>query len=105
MVEHFYDHKNENSHIGLGFFLAMHYFIEDGTDKDANEDNRLPFKSTGTIATISFMSLTPPRSIEIIAKPAMQNNSSFGIDHDSFLCSQYLAAIWQPPRTSPFIPG
>lgn len=103
LAEHYYDHRKENKNIGFVAFLIMHYYTEDGTDKDAEEDNQLPFKSAEHAATVSFISLTPPLSIEIVPNPESENNNSFGIRNDLFLPSQYLAAIWQPPRHCRFI--
>ncbi len=98
LAEHYYDHKQENNNTGLIAFLAMHYYSEDGTDKDAKEDNQLPFKSVEYAATFYFISLTPPSFTEHLAKPETETDIYFAILSDLFLPSQYLASIWQPPR-------
>jgi len=59
-VEHYYDHIEEKNNTGLVSFLVMHYYIEDGTDTDAAEDNQLPFKSAEHAVSFSFTSITPP---------------------------------------------
>lgn len=41
---HFHQHQAANMHIGFSDFLAMHYYSDDGTVADDNEDNELPFK-------------------------------------------------------------
>lgn len=97
LVEHYYDHKEENTTTSLVSFLAMHYYSEDGSDKDAKEDNQLPFKSIDT-TTVSFISLMPPALSGAVTKPEQLVNPSFGVYKELFLSSQYLAAIWQPPR-------
>ena len=41
----YFKHVKLEKQEGLISFLIEHYLNEDGTDKDANEDSRLPFKS------------------------------------------------------------
>lgn len=79
-------------------FLVMHYYTEDDTGKDANEDRQLPFKSMETTAAVYFISLTPAGFVEMVSKPSFQIKTSFSLFNDLFLPSQYLPAIWQPPR-------
>lgn len=98
LAQHFYDHVEENRNTGLVSFLLMHYYVEDGTDKDAAEDNQLPFKSAEYAAVASFTSLAPPAGAEISVNPFITDSHSFATYTDLFLPSQYLAAIWQPPR-------
>jgi hypothetical protein len=98
LAEHFYDHIEENRNTGLISFLVMHYYTEDGTDVDADEDNQLPFKSAEYPVSFSFISLTPPSITASLSKPDSENNQSFGMHTELFIPSQYLAAIWQPPR-------
>lgn len=98
LVEHYYDHQQENSTTSLMAFLTLHYYSENGTDKDTKEDNQLPFKSLSSATTVSFISLMPPAVSVTILKPERAVNPSFSIYKELFLSSQYLAAIWQPPR-------
>ena len=58
------DQKNDQ-HSFTGF-LFQHYFIEDGTDKDATEDSRLPFKSGDQLLTSGFVSVDPPQPVTVI---------------------------------------
>jgi len=83
LVSHYYDHKVENKEINLLSFLISHYINEDGTDKDASEDKKLPFKSTEHFASFSFISLIPPSIIEV-DKPERECNSGFDIYQDFF---------------------
>jgi hypothetical protein len=41
---HYHQHQATNKHIGFIDFLSMHYYGDDGTIADDNEDNELPFK-------------------------------------------------------------
>lgn len=100
LVEHFYDHKSENKSTNLASFLVMHYYQENGTDKDANEDSQLPFKSIGIASTVSFISVAPPQFTVTLIQPPVEGTATFGRYKALFLPSQYLAAIWQPPRNA-----
>jgi hypothetical protein len=98
LVEHYYDHQEENKAISLVSFLYMHYQTEDGTDKDAKEDNQLPFKSIEHAITGAFVSLTPPAFTYVTFNGRLTATLKFKTYEELFLPSSYLAAIWQPPR-------
>ena len=98
LVHHYYDHKDENRNITLIEFLSLHYYTEDGTDKDAMEDNQLPFKSCENASTVSFISLTPPPSIELVAEFEKKSCTTFGVSNPLLPPSGFMATIWQPPR-------
>lgn len=98
LVSHYYDHRDENKFITISTFLIQHYFYEDGTDKDAEEDNKLPFKSLENANSVSLISLSPPNLLEYVHNTKEEINNLFGIYTNQFLPSQYLSAIWQPPR-------
>lgn len=97
LVEHYLDHMEENKGIPFIGYLIQHYYTEDGTDNDAAEDNRLPFKSPES-NTLSFVSLKPPSLFISGDKAEMYFNGSFRIQDDRLRTSRYPDAIWQPPR-------
>ncbi|UEG50708.1 hypothetical protein LK994_04375 [Ferruginibacter lapsinanis] len=97
LVAHFYDHKEEDNKTKLIAFLIQHYYTENGTDNDANEDNKLPFKSVENI-TSAPVYLLPAFQSSIFFTAIQVKDMGFFIRNDSFIHSQYLAAIWQPPR-------
>ena len=98
LVEHFYDHQDENKNIRLPAFLVMHYFLEDGTDKDAAEDKQLPFKSADQMATCTFNSLTPPSFIQLPAGYSTGLENQFCTHIQLSPAAEHLPGIWQPPR-------
>jgi hypothetical protein len=98
LVQHFCDHKEENKNTRLITFLVQHYFSEDGTDKDAAEDNQLPFKSTDQVVSFMFNCLTPPSFIQLSAGYSTQIKNRFYIRNQFFHPAEYLSAVWQPPR-------
>ncbi|GAB2813281.1 hypothetical protein [Ferruginibacter profundus] len=98
LVMHYYDHREENKAIQLTQFLFMHYSREDGTDKDAKEDSRLPFKSSAVVtAAGSFVSIIPDLNFTLLTRPVSTTNS-FGTYVNLLLPCRYADAIWQPPR-------
>ena len=98
LISHYYDHREENKAITLSSFLMQHYFYEDGTDNDFEEDNKLPFKSPENANSVSFISLSPPDLPECIIHTQQKIKNSFGIYTNPLLPFQYLNNIWQPPR-------
>lgn len=97
LAEHYADHRSEGANISFIKFLVLHYIVEDGTDSDADEDSRLPFKSAEH-AVASFVSVAPT-SFVVLEKPECKGNKEFADYRDLFLSSQYLSSIWQPPRS------
>jgi len=100
LVEHYFDHSQENQQIGFFQYLTLHYGIEDGTDKDAAEDRQLPFQSSEYFSTISFVSINPPVINQSIRFCEIISDHDFLLSNDTFLPSPYLDRIWQPPRYS-----
>ena len=100
LVEHYFDHSREDTQVGLIQYLTLHYGIEDGTDDDAAEDNKLPFKSSEYFSSISFVSVKPPVIGQSMRFSEIVNAHNFLIRNESYLPSPYLDRIWQPPRYS-----
>lgn len=98
LATHYYKYQSEDKNNNLLSFLINHYIKEDGTDSDAAEDRKLPFKSPENLVTGSVISLPPAMIIHPFEKPVIQNKSRFFIRTEIFISSAYLAAIWQPPR-------
>ena len=98
LLAHYYDHKAEGNKTGFISFLVQHYFEEDGTDKDAAEDSRLPFKTGEQLLSVMVISVNPPESFSIAPVLLPVTEKTYKICNDRFTASQYLDAIWQPPR-------
>ena len=99
LASHYYEHKEEQSNTNLLSFLINHYSKEDGTDKDAAEDSKLPFKSPESLMMVSSVISLPPTIILYVQeKPVVTGITRFYIRNDVFISNQYLSAIWQPPR-------
>ncbi|MEI8058991.1 MAG: hypothetical protein WCG67_02440 [Ferruginibacter sp.] len=98
LADHYYDHKEEKAGTSLISFIIEHYCQEDGTDKDAAEDSKLPFKGPENLNGLNTVYINPPIIFQSFEKPLLINNMSFFIRNDEFISVQFLAAIWQPPR-------
>lgn len=98
LAEHYFDHKEERRETNLLSFLMKHYTQEDGTDADADEDSRLPFKAPVHPAGFAFVSLTAPACITL-QSPVSTITDKHPLPLNTDLYSNYFAAIWQPPRS------
>ncbi len=98
LAEHYFDHQEENQKMNLASFLISHYYTEDGTDYDAEEDSKLPFKSADQIPSGGAIAVSPPASSEIITRPDLSLIRNYVILDDEHIPSGHLDAIWQPPR-------
>lgn len=100
LVQHYFDHISENDQHSFTAFLFQHYFIEDGTDKDATEDSRLPFKSGDQLLTSGFVSVDPPQPVTVMPVITTGSEKKYTIHQDDRLPDQYPGTVWQPPRIS-----
>jgi hypothetical protein len=98
LVEHYVDHQEEKSGMGLVSFLVSHYCTEDGTDYDADEDSRLPFKSSDQIFSAGSIAISPPASSDILTRPDLSIVRNYAVMNDGNIPTDHLDAIWQPPR-------
>ncbi len=69
LAEHYFDHLKENNCSGVFNYLVQHYAKEDGTDKDASEDRKLPFQSTEYASVTTFVSTRPPGFNQVVRMP------------------------------------
>lgn len=97
LAEHFFDHNAGSKSSTITLYLIHHYVAEDGTDNDAAEDSRLPFKSAAPSAGISFTATVPPLP-QRMERPLLLISSVKIFLKDTCLLSQYCNAVWQPPR-------
>lgn len=104
LVEHFNEHKIDNSKLSLLDFILDHYALGEALDIDNDKDLKLPFKSHNCACTsnsiITFLShiqvFTFNNTITFIdfKKPTFGYNFSF--------ISSFYSSIWQPPKINLF---
>ncbi len=100
LVEHFSEHKLQNTDISFFDFLYLHYMIANVYDADYDKDMKLPFK------TCDHIGFTSP--ILLHAKQLFISNyvqlliptelASKIFEQPNFISSTYLSSIWQPPK-------
>lgn len=99
LVEHFIEHREENSHLTLWQFLYVHYGMGDVHDADYDKDMKLPFKSHDNCVA-SIINIYLPSQKLVITKPTQFIETQHFKTQETFLQSTFLSNIWQPPRIS-----
>jgi hypothetical protein len=97
LVEHFIEHREENSQLTLLQFLYMHYAMEDVKDADNAKDMKLPFK-THDNCIASFINVYPPSQSLLLIKPVRFVENQHLKTPEQALQSTFPSNIWQPPR-------
>jgi hypothetical protein len=99
LVEHFFEHKEQNKDITLWQFLCLHYADQHAKTADYEKDRKLPFKShDGCCANfVAYIAQDIP-SVPLIDKPIYNETQSFRLYKEVYAHASYLDAIWQPPR-------
>jgi hypothetical protein len=98
LIEHFVEHRQQNKQISLWQFLNIHYETENTRDADYDKDMKLPFKSqdNGVIANLNVY--VPAERVSVDAPVQLLEMQNF-VMATSFISSNFLSNIWQPPRT------
>lgn len=97
LIAHYQEHKKHNPSINFWGYLHVHYAHAFEMDEDFKDDLNLPFKSTD--AGSSALNMFTPASYTIIPYYKLPSPfKTFFHKNDSIPVSQYLSAIWQPPR-------
>ncbi|MGV3530022.1 MAG: hypothetical protein ACO1OO_14060 [Flavisolibacter sp.] len=98
LIEHFVEHRTDNSELSFLRFLSIHYLHGTPKDADFDRDMQLPFKDISE-SSFTAATYTAPAPIFInVKKPVYkpgEENLFAGTANYSY---QYLSSIWQPPR-------
>lgn len=95
--QHYHEHKQGNKDVSFISYLAIHYLNGDVKDADYERDMQLPFKTTTHYQVTSVASILPA-PITTVEPPVYNHLSEIVPSDDTFISSQFLSAIWQPPR-------
>lgn len=98
LADHYIDHKSDNLKTSFISFLVYHYVYENDTDKDADEDRKLPFKSTENNVTSNSISLKPPVQQFNFTGKRQIVNCRFPVLDDRFMQVLFNNSVWHPPR-------
>lgn len=95
LVSHYIDHYNEEGQSIYAFFHE-HYVHHHGSDnKDQDEDNQLPFKTT--IAQQTTVSYLLP-ALVLVGKPTILVSEKKATLPSTFIPADYLKDIFHPPQ-------
>jgi hypothetical protein len=99
LMEHYKEHKQENSNLTFFDFLNIHYSGESSAANQHNKHEQLPFKSNdGCVASLISVYISPTIS-PFVLKEFGEPKKVFHSTKDILLSSTYLSNIWQPPKT------
>ncbi len=100
LVEHFYEHKQENPKLSLLQFLSIHYSHGEVFDNDYDKDMKLPFKSHNTNCSCTTIVLCTPIYNYSFSQNTFLTDfpkkTYFGYNF-SFI-PKFQSKIWQPPK-------
>lgn len=97
LLIHFIDHREDGRPLAVTNFVWEHYFVEDGSDSDADEDAELPFNSTDHFTSTFSPVLGLPLSVEYDFSKSATPASHFD-RYKNPKGSLFDPTIWQPPR-------
>ena len=95
LLEHYSEHKENNSRISFFDFLYMHYAGDDFVQTDNDRDMDLPFKKFDNTSSCSLSAVLP---VSTKLYNTQQTMSRFAAHKRVGQGLGYSASIWQPPR-------
>ncbi len=99
LIEHFMEHKSENSKTTLIDFLTMHYSDADNGITHNTDDTDLPFKSHHNCGNVSHIAFVSFEAFQLDVKTTPIEAKSYNTYSSEFISSAYLSSIWQPPKS------
>lgn len=95
LLQHFRDHRNEDSSLSFYDFLKIHYTkTHHPDDNDDQEDSELPFKSTGNIFHLDIPVVAKKEASQFIIDPL----EKVRISHPEGTPCRRTFSIFHPPR-------
>lgn len=95
LIEHYAEHKAQNSELTFMDFLSLHYNQE--FDHDTN-DKKLPFKSHESNISSSIVAFISQPILVSFSKPIDYKVRIESTFHNVIFSSTVISTIWQPPR-------
>lgn len=101
LVQHYFEHKQQDNSTSFAGFLIHHYLEEgkDDVDKDHARDCQLPFKSMALVVPTSLLTVTTVSYAQHVASPEIRSIQKPMAENEQAVSAQYLSAIWQPPKS------
>jgi hypothetical protein len=99
LVDHFIEHKSENSKTTWIDFLTMHYTSPDSGIAHNTDDTELPFKSHHDCGNVSHIAFVSFEAFQLVIKSTPIESKNYNTYSSEFISSAYLSSIWQPPKS------
>ena len=99
LVDHFIEHKSENSKTTWIDFLTMHYTSPDSGIAHNTDDTELPFKSHHDCGNVSHIAFVSFEAFKLVIKSTPIESKKYNTYSTEFISSAYLSSIWQPPKS------
>ncbi len=99
LIEHYYEHKEQNDAMPLFSFLVNHYCYNK-FDKDFDDDMKLPFKSHECLTNSTILTMDTSQCGCLSLKLFHIQSISYHHFDESFILTSFLPNIWQPPKIS-----
>jgi hypothetical protein len=102
LIEHFFEHKVQNTQLTLWEFLCLHYADTQAKDADYEQDMKLPFKSHDCCNSLVIVACVLQQSplFHWPNRVTYLTERTFKVIEEVFFNSSFHANIWQPPRIS-----
>ena len=100
LVEHFYEHQQENPALSLWNFIKDHYSHGGVFDADYEKDMKLPFKThhsgCGCTSIVTFFN--PIQDFYFENKSILKEYKKPNFGYSFSFISNFHSSIWQPPK-------
>lgn len=99
LIEHFQEHKMEDSSISIWSFIRLHYGSDFQKHQTAHDHSKLPLKNTypSVNALILLSDINQP-TLNILLESAIPEKEQVTPSFNQHFISRNLTDIWQPPR-------
>ena len=99
LIEHFQEHKKEDSSISFWSFIGLHYGSDFQQHQTAHDHSKLPLKNThpSVNALILLSDINQP-PLNILLESATPEKKQVMPSFNQHFISRNLTDIWQPPR-------
>jgi hypothetical protein len=97
LFAHFLEHRQQDSSVGLGDFISMHYWGDDRNADDQDRDMQLPYKKI--CGAVSYEIAQIPAAVAVLGKQAPFTLQTVPLAMRDFLLSDPAkGCLFKPPR-------
>lgn len=99
LIEHFQEHKKEDSSISFWSFIGLHYGSDFQQHQTAHDHSKLPLKNTHpSVNSLILLSDINQPTLNILLESAIPEKEQVTPSLNQHFISRNLTDIWQPPR-------